>query len=55
MLATLHGQADAVNSLLAHGADPNAADANGTTPLQAATAGDDPRIVAALRRYGARE
>jgi hypothetical protein len=54
MLATLHGQADAVITLLDHGADPNAADANGTTPLQAATAGDDPTIVAVLRRYGAR-
>ncbi len=55
MLATLHGQADAVNALLAHGADPNAADASGTTPLQAATtAGNDPRIAVALRRYGAR-
>ncbi len=54
MLATLHGEADAVVALLAHGADPNAADADGTTPLQAATAGDHPAIVAALRRYGAR-
>jgi hypothetical protein len=54
MLATLHGQADAVTALLAHGADPNAADADGTTPLQAATAGDHQTIVAALRRYGAR-
>ncbi len=54
MLATLHGQANAVAALLAHGADPNAADADGTTPLQAAKAGDHPAIVAALQRYGAR-
>jgi hypothetical protein len=54
MLATLHGEADAVDALLAHGADPNAADADGTTPLQVATAGDHPAIAAALRRHGAR-
>jgi len=54
MLATLRGQSDAVDVLLAHGADPNAADADGTTPLQAAKAGDHPAIVAALQRYGAR-
>ena len=54
MLATLHGQSNAVAVLLAYGADPNAADADGTTPLQAAKAGDHPAIVAALQRYGAR-
>jgi hypothetical protein len=54
MLATLHGQANAVAALLAYGADPNAADADGTRPLQAAKAGDHPAIVAALQRYGAR-
>jgi len=54
MLATLHGQARAVDMLLAHGADPNAADGQGVTPLQAAIAGDRPAIAAALRRAGAR-
>jgi hypothetical protein len=54
MLATLHGQTDAVAALLAYGADPNAAAADGTTPLQAARAGDHPAIVAALQRNGAR-
>jgi len=54
MLATLHGQARAVDVLLAHGADPNSADAQGITPLQAAIAGDRPAIAAALRRAGAR-
>jgi ankyrin repeat protein len=54
MLATLHGQTHAVDTLLASGADPNAADAQGTTPLQAAIAGGQPSIVAALRRAGAR-
>jgi hypothetical protein len=53
MMATLHGQAEAVEVLLAHGADPNAADARGTTPLQAAIAGAQPAIAAALRRAGA--
>ena len=54
MLATLSGEARAVDLLLAHGADPNAADAQGVTPLQAAIAGDRPAIAAALRRAGAR-
>jgi len=54
MLATLSGQSRAVDMLLAHGADPNAADAQGVTPLQAAIAGDRPAIAAALRRAGAR-
>ena len=54
MLATLHGQTHAVDVLLAHGADPNAADARGITPLQAAVAGNFPAIVAALQRGGAR-
>jgi hypothetical protein len=54
MLATLHGRTEAVDALLSAGADPNAADARGTTPLQAALAGDQPAIAAALRRAGAR-
>jgi ankyrin repeat protein len=54
MLATLRGRADAVAALLAHGADPNAADARGTTPLQAAMAGSEPAVVKVLQRYGAR-
>jgi len=54
MLAALHGQAQAVDVLLAHGADPNAADGHGTTPLQAAVAGNQQAIAAALRRAGAR-
>jgi hypothetical protein len=54
MLAALRGHADAVDILLAHGADANAADADGITPLQAALAGANPRIAAALQRAGAR-
>jgi len=54
MLATLHGQNRAVDVLLAHGADPNVADASGTTPLQAALAGGQPAIASALKRAGAR-
>jgi len=54
MLAIQHGHTDAVDALLAHGADPNAADAHGTTPLEAAVAANQPAVVAALRRAGAR-
>jgi hypothetical protein len=54
MLAAARGQAESVDLLLAHGADPNAVDANGTTPLNAALAAEQPAIVAALRRAGAR-
>ena len=54
MLAILRGQSDAVNLLLAHDADANAADLDGVTPLQAALAGTQPAITAALRRAGAR-
>jgi hypothetical protein len=54
MLAALRGQSQAVDVLLAHGADPNAADGHGTTPLQAAVAGNQQAIAAALRRAGAR-
>ena len=36
------------------GASPNAADGDGTTPLQAAEARRERAIVEALQRYGAR-
>ena len=54
MLAVARGHAESVDVLLAHGADPNAVDADGVTPLKAALAADQPAIVAALRRAGAR-
>jgi hypothetical protein len=54
MLATLRGQIKAVDALLAHGADPNTADAQGNSPLQIALAGDEPAIARALQRAGAR-
>jgi hypothetical protein len=53
MLATMNRQPEAVQALLAAGADPNAADAHGVTPLQAAMAMDSAAIVAALQQYGA--
>ena len=49
------GRRDIVALLLAAGADPNAADVHGTTPLQAALNGAQADIAAALRRAGARE
>jgi len=54
MLAIVHAQADAVLALLDYGADPNVADARGVTPLEAARGADQPAIVAALLRHGAR-
>jgi ankyrin repeat protein len=54
MLAILHGQLNAVEVLLAHGADANLADAGGTTPLQAAMSHNQQAIVAALKHAGAR-
>jgi ankyrin repeat protein len=53
-LATLHCQTRAVKLLLSHGADPNAADTNGVTPLRAAIDGNQSAIVAALKHAGAR-
>lgn len=54
MLAVLSGQEQTVDLLLAHGADPNAADARGITPLRAALDGHWPTIAVALQRAGAR-
>ena len=54
MLAALHGRGEAVDELLTAGADPNAADVQGVTPLQAALNGEQTDIAAALRRAGAR-
>jgi hypothetical protein len=54
MLAVMHGRAEAVDVLLAAGADPNAADARSVTPLQAALDGEQADIAVALRRAGAK-
>lgn len=54
LLATLHGQADAVAFLLSHGANPSTADANGVTPLSAAISGNHAAIVRMLKHAGAR-
>lgn len=54
MLATLNGRSDVVDLLLQHGADPNATDAQGLTPLQAATRGNQPAIARGLKQAGAR-
>lgn len=50
MLAVLIGDAQAVDALLARGADPSVADADGTTPLQAAAAHSQTAIAARLHR-----
>jgi hypothetical protein len=54
LLAVLHGQARAVDALLAAGADPNSAAMDGLTPLHAARNAHEASIAAALRRGGAR-
>jgi hypothetical protein len=52
-LAAQQGRTDMVQILLAHGADANAADAGGITPLGAALAGGHAKVASALRRAGA--
>jgi hypothetical protein len=52
MLATLRGQAEAVDLLLDNGADPNVADNRGTTPVQVARQANATAIVSALERKG---
>ena len=54
MLAVLQGRLDAVTDLLRRGADPNAADNSGVTPLQAARANNRPEIADVLAHAGAR-
>jgi ankyrin repeat protein len=55
MLAVLQGHREAVDTLLAAGADPNAADLSGRTPLQAALAdAHSAAIATALEQWGAR-
>src|SRR5690606_1871450 len=44
-----HGRPDAVMTLLANGADPRAADADGNTPMHHAARSSDPGVVALLR------
>jgi hypothetical protein len=53
MLAVIQGRLDAVVMLLGRGADPNAADAAGVTPLQAARAENESAIADALVHAGA--
>jgi len=53
LLAVLHGQTKAVEFLLAHGANPNTADAEGVTPLSAAMAGNHSAIIRMLKHAGA--
>lgn len=48
-----HGRADAVVMLLANGANPRAADAEGNTPLHHAARSTDPAVAAALLDAGA--
>jgi len=54
MLAATNGRVDVVKTLLAHHANPNIADSVGVTPLRAANASGESRIVVILRQAGAR-
>ena len=54
MLAVLAHQAATARALLEAGADVNAADAGGVTPLAAARAANDPQIAALLEGYAGR-
>jgi ankyrin repeat protein len=48
------GRLEVVELLLARGADPNAANKAGSTPLHAAVANGFDQVAAALRAHGAR-
>lgn len=50
ILAIQRGRLDAVKLLLAHGANPNKADAHGVTPMTAAYSRGSYEITAALQR-----
>ena len=54
MLAVTEGKLEIVRLLLARGADPNAADGAGHTPLQQATKRNLPDVAALLEQAGAR-
>ena len=47
------GQGEVVESLLAHGANPNLTYANGVTPLEAAVSNEDSTLAATLLSHGA--
>lgn len=51
--AVWHGKPEAAASLLAHGAEVDAADASGVTPLMAAARNGDDALVRLLLAYGA--
>ena len=52
ILAIQHNHIDAVRALLAHGANPNTADARGFTPMRAARLQYNNAIIQALQRNG---
>jgi ankyrin repeat protein len=52
ILAIQHNRVEAIRALLAHGANPNAPDSRGLTPIRAARVRNNYNVLQALQRAG---